>query len=80
MFGIKESVRVNNIVVCFKLSIILLVIFAGMRYINSANYYPFVPQNTGVYGQYGFSGVIQGAVSVFFAYIGFDSVTTVCQN
>eukprot|EP00457_Paulinella_chromatophora_P004641 gb/GEZN01004653.1/.p1 GENE.gb/GEZN01004653.1/~~gb/GEZN01004653.1/.p1 ORF type:complete len:569 (-),score=72.12 gb/GEZN01004653.1/:142-1848(-) len=79
-FGIKEGARFNNCVVVFKLVVIVVVIFGGIAYIDPANYTPFVPANTGVRAQYGASGVIEATVSVFFAFIGFDSVTTVTQE
>jgi len=80
VFGIKESVMVNNLIVCVKLLIVIIVIFSGIHYINPENYTPFIPQNTGKWGEYGVSGVVVAAVSVFFAFIGFDSVTTVAQE
>ena len=78
--GIKESARFNNIVVFMKLAVVLLVIGFGFSYINQANWHPFVPENTGQYGHYGWSGIVRAAGVVFFAYIGFDAVSTTAQE
>ncbi|KAJ3319964.1 Cationic amino acid transporter-1 [Boothiomyces sp. JEL0866] len=80
MFGVRESAIFNNTMVAVKLVIILTFIFFGIKFINPANYNPMVPPNTGVRGEYGTSGVLEAAVSVFFAYIGFDAVTTASQE
>lgn len=79
MVGIKESVNVNNLMVIIKLLVVLLVIFSGIAFIHPENYVPFIPENEGK-GKFGLSGVFEASVSVFFAYIGFDSVTTVAQE
>jgi basic amino acid/polyamine antiporter, APA family len=76
VIGIKESTRFNNIIVAVKMTIVLLVIFFGFKYINAANYDPFIPPNTGVFGEYGWSGILRASGVVFFAYIGFDAVST----
>jgi basic amino acid/polyamine antiporter, APA family len=78
--GIKESARFNNFIVILKVAIVLLVIGFGFMYVNQANWHPFIPPNTGDYGHYGFSGIIRGAAVVFFAYIGFDAVSTAAQE
>jgi APA family basic amino acid/polyamine antiporter len=78
--GIKESARFNNIVVFVKLAIVLLVIVFGFKYVNTANWSPFIPPNTGEVGHFGWSGVIRGAAVIFFAYIGFDAVSTAAQE
>jgi APA family basic amino acid/polyamine antiporter len=78
--GIRESARVNNYIVALKLLVIALVIVAGTAYINTANWHPFVPPNTGVFGKYGISGILRGAGLVFFAFIGFDAVSTAAQE
>jgi APA family basic amino acid/polyamine antiporter len=80
MRGISESALVNNIIVIVKVSIVLAVIAVGVFYIHPANYVPFVPPNTGTFGQFGISGVIRGAATIFFAYIGFDAVSTASQE
>jgi APA family basic amino acid/polyamine antiporter len=78
--GIKESARFNNIVVYVKVAIVLAVIFFGFHYVNTANWHPFIPENTGEFGKYGWSGIVRGAGVIFFAYIGFDAVSTAAQE
>lgn len=78
--GIKESARLNNIIVIIKVSVILLFIAFGISYIDVSNWKPFIPENTGVWGQFGWSGILAGAGVVFFAYIGFDAVSTTSQE
>ena len=70
--GAKESSQVNTIIVIIKLSVILLFLTIGVNYINPANYHPFLP--------YGWSGVFKGAAIIFFAYIGFDAITTAAEE
>ncbi|KAG0258179.1 Cationic amino acid transporter-1 [Mortierella polycephala] len=79
-YGIRMTARINNVLVAFKIIVLVIMIFAMVPFINRDNYSPYVPPNTGTYGQYGVSGVLQGASSVFFAYIGFDSVSTTAQE
>ncbi len=78
--GIKESANVNNVVVVIKVSVVLMVIAAGAIFINARNFSPFIPENTGTFGEYGISGVFRGAAVIFFAYIGFDAVSTSAQE
>jgi APA family basic amino acid/polyamine antiporter len=78
--GIRESSFFNNLMVAVKLAVILLVIGCGAAYINTAYWQPFVPPNTGVAGEFGWSGIMRGAGIVFFAYIGFDAVSTSAQE
>jgi APA family basic amino acid/polyamine antiporter len=78
--GIKESARFNTIIVFVKVTVVLLFIAFAARFVNTANWHPFVPANTGAFGRYGVSGVLQGATMVFFAYIGFDAVSTAAQE
>jgi basic amino acid/polyamine antiporter, APA family len=78
--GIKESARFNNVIVFLKVAIVLLVIGFGFRYVNPQNWHPFIPPNTGEFGHYGISGMIRAAAVVFFAYIGFDAVSTAAQE
>ena len=80
VIGIKESARFNNFIVILKITIVLLVIGFGFMYVNTANWHPFIPPNTGEYGHYGWSGIVRGAAVVFFAYIGFDAVSTAAQE
>jgi APA family basic amino acid/polyamine antiporter len=78
--GIKESAKFNNIIVIIKLTVILLFIGFGIAYINTENWTPFIPENTGKPENFGFSGVVAGASVIFFAYIGFDAVSTAAQE
>jgi basic amino acid/polyamine antiporter, APA family len=79
--GIKESARFNNVIVYVKVAIVLLVIGFGFKYVNVNNWHPFIPPNpTGSYGDFGFSGIARAAAVVFFAYIGFDAVSTAAQE
>ncbi|WNG18176.1 amino acid permease [Cystobacter fuscus] len=78
--GIRESARANNIIVFVKLAVVLLVIGFGAPHVDSANWTPFIPENTGNFGQFGWSGVFAGAGVIFFAYIGFDAVSTAAQE
>lgn len=80
VIGVKESARFNNIIVFIKLTVILIFIFVGIAYINIDNWHPFVPENTGTFGSFGWSGVLRGAAVIFFAYIGFDAVSTAAQE
>ena len=70
--GIKESARFNNWVVFIKVGVVCLVIMFGFFYVNTANWHPFIPPNTGNFGEFGWSGIARGAGLVFFAYIGFE--------
>ena len=80
VIGIKESATVNNFIVLLKVCIILVVVAVGLSYVNTANWKPLIPPNTGEWGTYGWSGVLRGAGLVFFAYIGFDAVSTAAQE
>lgn len=81
--GIKESAKTNNIIVAIKVAAVLFVIVAGIAYINPANWQPFIPKqitdSSGV-SHYGVSGVVTAAGLVFFAFIGFDAVSTQSQE
>ncbi|MDD2797586.1 MAG: amino acid permease [Bacteroidales bacterium] len=78
--GIKESAKFNNIIVLIKVSVILLFIGFGIAHINPTNWTPFIPENTGTFGQFGWSGIMTGAGVIFFAYIGFDAISTTSQE
>jgi len=80
VIGIKESTRVNNFIVIVKLIVIALFICVGVFFIKVANWMPFLPPNTGNFGEFGWSGVIRGAGVIFFAYIGFDAISTAAQE
>jgi len=78
--GTKESAIVNGIIVMLKVTVVLVFIFLGWGYINSDNYTPYIPENTGEFGSFGMSGIVRAAAIVFFAYIGFDAVSTAAQE
>ncbi len=78
--GIQESARVNAAIVVIKVSVIVVFIAAGAAYVRPENWTPFVPRNTGEFGHFGYSGIVRGAAVVFFAFMGFDSVTTAAQE
>lgn len=78
--GTRESARVNNIIVALKVAVIILFVVLGWRYIDTSNYVPYLPQNTGNLGEFGWSGVLRGAAIVFFAFLGFDAVSTAAQE
>lgn len=78
--GIKESANFNNLVVILKLSVVALFILFGWGYINAENWTPFIPDNTGTFGQFGASGIFRASAVIFFAYIGFDAVSTAAQE
>jgi APA family basic amino acid/polyamine antiporter len=80
MKGTKESATVNGLIVLLKVSVVLIFIALGWSYIRPENYHPYIPANTGTFGQFGFSGIIRAAAIVFFAYIGFDAVSTAAQE
>ncbi|MBA9076249.1 MULTISPECIES: amino acid permease [Rufibacter] len=84
--GMSESARFNNVAVIIKVGVVILFILAGAKYLlghpeeASANWTPFLPENKGGFGEYGWSGVIRAAGVIFFAYIGFDAVSTTAQE
>ena len=80
VIGIRESARFNNGIVIIKLIVIVLFIGVGLFFIKFANWSPFLPDNTGQFGSFGWSGVVRGAGVIFFAYIGFDAVSTAAQE
>jgi APA family basic amino acid/polyamine antiporter len=80
VIGIKESARFNNVIVFLKVAIVFLVIGFGFMYVRTSNWSPFLPENTGTFGAFGWTGVVRAAAVVFFAYIGFDAVSTAAQE
>ena len=78
--GVSEAASVNSAIVITKIAVLLIVIAAGAIFIDAANWHPFIPKNTGTFGEYGWSGVLRGAGVIFFAYIGFDAVSTSAQE
>ncbi|HYA97936.1 MAG TPA: amino acid permease [Methylomirabilota bacterium] len=80
ILGIRESAGVNTLIVLLKITVILVFIFLGWSYIRPSNLEPLLPPNTGAFGAFGWSGVLAGAGAIFFAYIGFDAVSTAAQE
>ncbi|MBV8092512.1 MAG: amino acid permease [Acetobacteraceae bacterium] len=80
MRGVRESSFVNGVIVVIKVIVVLAVIICGAFYVNPSNYHPFIPPNTGQFGEYGWSGIMRAAGTIFFAYIGFDAVSTAAQE
>lgn len=78
--GIHESARLNTVIVVVKITVVLLVIGFGATQVDTSHWKPFIPENTGHFGQFGWSGVLSGAGVIFFAYIGFDAVSTAAQE
>jgi APA family basic amino acid/polyamine antiporter len=77
--GITQSATVNSIIVAIKVGVILLFMAFSLQYVDPANWHPFIPPPDGP-GRFGFDGVLRGATVVFFAYIGFDAVSTAAQE
>jgi len=78
--GVHESARVNAVFVMIKLAVIFLFIVFGFFYIKAENFQPYIPENTGIFGEFGYSGILRAAGVIFFAYIGFDAVSTAAQE
>jgi basic amino acid/polyamine antiporter, APA family len=78
--GMRESSGANTVMVAIKVAVIVLFIIAGMSYIDTANWHPFLPPNTGKFGEFGWSGVLQGAGIIFFSYVGFDTASTAARE
>jgi APA family basic amino acid/polyamine antiporter len=80
VIGIKESANTNTVLVIIKTLVLVVFVAAGAAYVNRSNLTPFVPPNSGTFGEFGWSGVLRGAGVMFFAYIGFDAVSTAAQE
>jgi APA family basic amino acid/polyamine antiporter len=74
--GVSHSARANAIMVSLKVGIIVIFMIAGLKYINPANWHPYIPPNDGKFGHFGVSGILQGAAIIFFSYVGFDTAST----
>ena len=80
ILGIRKSAKFNNLMVFIKVTVIIIFIAIGFSFIKSSNLHPFIPENTGEFGFFGLSGILRGAGVIFFAYIGFDAVSTAAQE
>lgn len=78
--GTEGSSIVNNIIVFLKIAVIIVFVVLGWKYINMDNYTPYIPANTGTLGEFGISGIFRGAAVTFFAFLGFDAVSTAAQE
>lgn len=78
--GTEGSSIFNGIIVFLKVSVVLVFVVLGWKYIRMENYTPYIPTNTGTLGEFGFSGILRGAAIVFFAFLGFDAVSTAAQE
>ena len=80
VIGIKESAGFNNIMVITKVGVIILFVAIGFFFVKRGNWHPFIPPNTGEWGHFGWSGILRASGVIFFAYIGFDAVSTAAQE
>jgi basic amino acid/polyamine antiporter, APA family len=78
--GIQTAAFLNDLLVIVKLAVILLFVGFGLAFIKGENLTPFIPANTGIFGEFGWSGIFRGAGVVFFAFLGFDAVSTLAQE
>jgi len=78
--GTESSALFNSVIVFLKVAVVITFIVLGWKYIRSENYVPYIPENTGKWGEFGFSGIIRAAAIVFFAFLGFDAVSTAAQE
>jgi len=74
--GVRESAHANTIMVTLKVAIIVVVVIAGLKYVDPGNFRPYIPPNAGTFGHFGWTGVLQGAGIIFFSYVGFDTAST----
>jgi APA family basic amino acid/polyamine antiporter len=74
--GVKKTSSANSFMVYLKVAVIIVFVLAGLHYIDTANWHPYIPANTGEFGHFGWSGIMQGAAIIFFSYIGFDTAST----
>jgi basic amino acid/polyamine antiporter, APA family len=78
--GVRESSTANSIMVVIKVAVIIVFVLAGLAFIDTDNWVPYIPDNTGKFGEFGWSGVLQGAGIIFFSYIGFDAASTTARE
>lgn len=74
--GIRETAGATNFMVALKVGVIVIFVVAGLKFISPANWHPYIPRNTGEFGHFGWTGVLQGAGIIFFSYVGFDTAST----
>jgi basic amino acid/polyamine antiporter, APA family len=74
--GVRGSASANSFMVSLKVAIIVIIVIAGLKFIEPANFRPYVPPNAGSFGHFGWSGVLRGAAIIFFSYVGFDTAST----
>lgn len=80
LLGIRESANTNTVLVMIKSTVLIVFVVAGISYIKRDNLTPLIPPNSGTFGEFGWSGVLRGSAIIFFAYIGFDAVSTAAQE
>jgi APA family basic amino acid/polyamine antiporter len=80
VLGTRESSRLNNVMVSIKLVVVVAFVALGAFYVDPAHWHPFIPPNTGQFGHFGLSGILRGASVIFFAILGFDTVSTTAQE
>jgi APA family basic amino acid/polyamine antiporter len=80
VIGIRQSANTNTALVVLKTAVLILFVALGANYVRRENLVPFIPPNTGEFGHFGVSGVVRGAAIMFFAYVGFDAVSTAAQE
>src|ERR1700689_4186962 len=86
VIGMKESANFNSVIVAMKVTVLIIFLVIGLSTLMKhpelprVNWTPFLPPNTGTFGEFGWSGVLRGAAVIFFAYIGFDAVSTAAQE
>lgn len=80
IIGVRKSTLFNDAIVVVKIAAVIIFITLGAFYIQPENYHPFIPPNTGEFGSFGWSGILRGAGVLFFAFIGFDAVSTAAQE
>jgi APA family basic amino acid/polyamine antiporter len=78
--GIRQSSALNMAMVFIKIAVIIVFVFVGISYIDTSNWQPYLPENTGKFGEFGISGLLQGAGIIFFSYIGFDAASTTARE
>ncbi|MBV8782981.1 MAG: amino acid permease [Gammaproteobacteria bacterium] len=74
--GVRGSAGANSLMVALKVLIIVVVVLAGLSYVDTANWHPYIPPSSGTFGRFGWTGVLQGAAIIFFSYVGFDTAST----